>query len=141
MTILAWIATTATGSFLGSSQIQGLVILNYGLTFAPYQLMLLTWAVILICVFFNTIVSIQLPRVEGTFLVLHVLGFFAILIPLVYYSPHAQASDVFNTVINAGGWPTQGLSFMVGILGFAFAFVGADAAVHVREKSPFVFIT
>lgn len=67
-------------------------------------------------------------------MVLYVLGFLAILIPLVYYAPKATAQDVFGVMTgyqNEGMWPTYGKSFMVGTLGAAFSFVGADAAVYV----------
>ena len=33
--------------------------------------------------------------------------------------------------LNSGEWPSQGLSFLVGLLGPVFAFGGADGAVHV----------
>ena len=75
-------------------------------------------------VFINTVVSSLLPKIEGLILVLHVLGFFAVLIPLVYMAPHGSASDVFTLFLNEGGWSTQGLSFFVGILGNVFSFLG-----------------
>jgi hypothetical protein len=64
-------------------------------------------------------------------LILHVLGFFAILIPLVILGPHGDVEELFTTFVNNGGWPSQGLSFMVGMMGNVFAFVGTDAAFHV----------
>ena len=67
-------------------------------------------------------------------LILHIVGFFAILIPLTYLAPHANAHDVFATFINVGGWDTQAYSFFVGLVGSAFAFVGADSAVHMAEE-------
>jgi hypothetical protein len=32
-----------------------------------------------------------------------------------------------------GGFPSQGLSFFVGMVGCIFSFAGGDAAVHVSE--------
>lgn len=136
VTILAWIATIASGAFLSATMIQGLCLVNYpayGLTYKPYQGTLITWAVVLVCVFFNTVIGSLLPKVEAAFLILHVLGFFAILIPLVYYGPKGDVTELFSSYLNEGGWSTYGLSFMVGSLGSAFSFVGADAAVHVRK--------
>ena len=134
MTILAWIATIATGAFLSALIIQGLIILNYqDYNFQRCHGTLIAWAMVLVGVFFNTVISNMLPQVEGMFLILHVLGFFAILVPLVYYAPHGNATDIFSTYLNEGGWPTYGLSFMVGTSGVAFSFVGADAAVHVGQ--------
>ena len=135
MTILAWLATIATGSFLAAQMTQGVAVLNYeNYTKPQYQGTLMIWGILLVCAFFNTVIANQLPGVEATFLVLHVVGFFAILIPLVHFSPHAKASDVFATYLNEGGWPTKGVTFMVGMTGAAFPFAGADAAVHVSRS-------
>jgi choline transport protein len=114
--------------------IQGICLVNYpdyDFTKKPYQGTLIAWAVVLVCVFFNAVIGSLLPKVEAAFLIAHVLGFFAILIPLVYYGPHADATELFSSYLNEGGWSTYGLSFMVGSLGSAFSFLGADAAVHV----------
>ncbi|KAI0968715.1 putative GABA permease [Xylaria arbuscula] len=43
-------------------------------------------------IFINTVVSKMLAHFEGLILVLHILGFFSVLIPLVYLSPHGDAS-------------------------------------------------
>lgn len=90
----------------------------------PYQVTLLLWAAILFAVFINTVISNILPKIEGLMLILHVLGFFAILIPLVYLAPHTDAKTVFTTFIQEGGWKTQGLSFMIGLIGPVFNFLG-----------------
>jgi choline transport protein len=105
--------------------IQGLITLNSS-TYdpKPYQVTLLLWAAIFFAVFINTVVSSALPKVEGLMLILHVLGFFGILIPLVYLSPKTDASTVFTTFLNEGGWQTQGLSFMIGLIGPVFNFLG-----------------
>ena len=86
--------------------------------------MLLFYAAVFFAVFVNTVVSRALPKIETLILVFHTLGFFAILIPLVYMAPHAKAHEVFTTFNNSGGFATQGLSFMVGIVGPVFAFLG-----------------
>ncbi|KAI3390864.1 hypothetical protein diail_8474 [Diaporthe ilicicola] len=140
MTVLAWVATIATGAYLSATMIQALCLINwpdYANVFAGWQGTLISWAVVLVCVFFNTVVGSLLPKVEGSFMLLHVLGFFAILIPLVYCAPKATAAEVFGSTTgyqNQGMWPTYGVSFMVGTLGAAFSFVGADAAVHMSEE-------
>lgn len=135
MTLLAWLATLATAAFLGATQTQGAIALNHP-DYVPqgWHGTLMTWAVILICVFVTTVVSNNLPKIETAFMILHILGFFAILVPLVYFADHGSAEEVFSTYLNEGGWPTYGLSFMVGTLGLAFAFVGGDAAVHMSEE-------
>jgi len=95
---------------------------------------MLFWATIVFAVFINTVVSIALPKFEGLILFFHIIGFFAILIPFVVLGPHDSVSNVFTTFSNGGNWPTQGLSFFVGLLGNVFAFFGADGAIHMSEE-------
>lgn len=95
---------------------------------------LLAWAVIAVCIFVNTVIAGLLPVLEGIILLIHVLGFVAILITLLYLSPHSSVEDVFFRSLNEGHWPSQGLSYLVGFIGNVATFVGADAAVHMAEE-------
>ncbi|GAB1208639.1 hypothetical protein APSETT445_007390 [Aspergillus pseudonomiae] len=95
---------------------------------------LLFWAVAVFSVGINSVGGNLLPRFEGLILILHILGFFAILIPLTYMADHSSAQEVFTHFLNLGEWPTQGLSFFVGLVGCVFAFAGGDAAVHMSEE-------
>lgn len=88
----------ATGSIFVGTIIQGLIILNYsGYEPHPWHGTFLCWAVIAVAVLINTVVSGLLPMIEGLILVVHVLGFVAALISLLYLSPHGSASSVFQT--------------------------------------------
>ncbi|KAI2466144.1 amino acid/polyamine transporter I [Annulohypoxylon bovei var. microspora] len=135
LTSLAWIATLAVGSIFTGTVIQGLIILNYP-DYEPknFHGTFLAWAVIAVAIFVNTVIAGLLPVLEGLILFVHVLGFIAILITLVYLSPHSSAEDVFFRTLNEGNWPTQGLSFCVGFIGNVATFVGADAAIHMAEE-------
>ncbi len=82
------------------------------------------WAVLVYCVAVNTILSGVLPAIEVFILILHVLGFFAIIIPLLYLAPHSKASYIFSTFFNKGRWRSQALSFFIGLQGNAASFVG-----------------
>ena len=95
---------------------------------------MLFWGVILFGVSVNTVIGSWLPKFEGLILILHIFGFFAVLLPLVILGPHAQPSQVFKMFINGGKWPTNGLSFFVGLLGNVYAFFGADGAIHMSEE-------
>ncbi len=105
--------------------IQGLIVLNNP-TYVPrrWEATLLFYAVILVSLFFNTIMVKFLPKIESLILVIHIGGFFGVLIPLVYTAPHGSASEVFGQFENAGGWSTQGLSFFVGIVTGVYSFLG-----------------
>ena len=91
-----------------------------------WQIAPLFWAAVLFSIVLNTVVVRLLPKVESFILVLHTFGFFAILIPLTYFAPHGNAKMVFTTFLNKGDWPTQGVSFLVGILSLAFSFLGKE---------------
>lgn len=133
LTVTGWQAFLASGAYLTSTMIQGLVILTHPNYVPPtnnWHGTMIYWGLIAFCVFVNTGATWLLPRFEGVILVVHILGFFGILIPLITLGPHASASDVFDTWVNAGGWQSQGLSFCVGLMGNVFAFMGGDGAIQ-----------
>ena len=99
----------------------------------PYQHMLLFWAVMAFAVFINVLASTVLPKFEGFILLIHLAGYFAILLPLLILGEHQDPHQVFGLWLNLGNFPTQGVSFMVGLLGPVFMFLGADGAVHVSH--------
>jgi choline transport protein len=101
-----------------------------------WQGTLIFYAVIAFIVFINTFLARWLPKIEGLILCLHILGFFGILIPLVYLAPHGSAKDVFATFINGGGWATDETSFFIGLITSVFSFLGADSACHMCKSIP-----
>ena len=105
--------------------IQGLIVLNQP-SYEPqrWQGTLLFYAVILFSVIFNTFLVKFLPNLEGLILIIHIAGFFGILIPLVHLAPHGSASVVFTQFTNGGDWSRQGLSFCIGIVTGVYAFLG-----------------
>ncbi|KAI9830271.1 MAG: hypothetical protein M1838_005819 [Thelocarpon superellum] len=135
MTVLGWLAGMASLAFLGGTVIQGLLVLNYdSYVFERWHGTLLFYAVMAICLFINTVMASWLPKVEGLMFITHIVSFFGILVPLVYFAPHGSASDVFATFVNGGGWSSNGVSFFVGIITSVYAFVGTDSACHMAEE-------
>lgn len=126
LTVAGWQALVASGAYLCATLIQALIILNHpSYNFQAWHGTLLFWAVLVVAVLVNTVVSSMLPKIEGLILILHILGFFAVLIPLVYMSPSkGSAKDVFTVFLNHGGWSSQGLSFFIGLMGSVFSFLG-----------------
>jgi choline transport protein len=79
--MMGWQTATATVTYLSAHQIQGLVALNNPTYVAKeWHSMFMMWAILLICFLFNTFFSRKLPLVEGLIVILHVCGFFAILV-------------------------------------------------------------
>ena len=123
-----WVAAQTASAFFVSSLIEGLIVQNAP-SYTPkgWQGTLIFYAILLLCISINTILSKTLPAIEVLVLVLHLLGFFAILIPLVYLAPHGNTYTVFTSFSNEGGWSTQALSFFIGLNGNAAALLGGYA--------------
>jgi choline transport protein len=133
--VLGWQTGAANTAFLAGTQIQGLVVLNNpGYVPEKWHGTLLTFAVASFSVFFNTFLVKKLPLVEGIVLIIHVFGFFAVLITLWVLGPRGNASEVFTTFNDYGGWNNYGLSSLVGILAVMIPLLGADGAVHMSEE-------
>jgi len=133
--VLGWQVGLASLTFLVGTMIQGLIILNVE-TYIPHPWhgTMLVIAIVAFCIIFNTFLARRLPMVEGIVLIVHILGFFAVLIPLWVLAPRNSAASVFTEFTNLGGWNSQGLSFMVGLLAPIYTLIGADSAVHMSEE-------
>jgi hypothetical protein len=118
--------------FFTAQLIEALIILNHP-TFVPqpYHATLLIIAVAAFSIFFNTFLAKKLPLVEAILLLIHIAGFFGILIPLWTLAPRANAKDVFTTFNNGGGWNSEGTSALVGILTAVISLTGSDSAAHM----------
>lgn len=131
VSVLGWQAGCASGTFLGGTIIQGLLVLNDpSYNYQRWHGTLLLYAVLLVTVFVNTIAVRVLPALEGVILCAHVLGFFAILIPLVHLAPQSSADFVFATWSNGSGY-VDGLSWFVGLTTSSVLFIGFDGACHM----------
>jgi choline transport protein len=131
MTVVSWHAALASAAFLAGGMIQGLLVLNHPTySFERWHGTLLFYAVIVCSLFVNTYLARLLPRIESVVLILHIIGFFCIIIPLTYLAPHHTAKEVFATFANEGGWSTTGLSFFIGLTTSMFAFIGESRRKH-----------
>jgi choline transport protein len=127
--VLGWQAGIAFSSFLVGTLIQGLLVLNYeDYVFKRWHGTCLAIACLCFSVVFNTFLAQRLHLVEGCILVLHIFGFFAIIVPLWVLSPRASSKEVWTTFYDPG-WGSQGLSTLVGgIVASVAPLLGADAA-------------
>jgi hypothetical protein len=130
--MIGWWANTAAGVYFGATVTQGLLVLNYpDYTFERWHGTLLMFAALAVCVVINSVGSKFLPRAEGLILILHVMGFFAVLIPLVYMAPHQNAEFVFGSFINSSGWSNPGLTWLIGLMGTNLPFIGMISLFHI----------
>lgn len=129
-----WQAGLLGSTYIVGTVIQGLIVLNRP-TYVPerWHGTLIVWAIVTFCVFFNTYLAKRLPAVEGFVLIIHVMGLFAVAITLWLLSPRSRASDALLTFTNGGGWPSMGLSAMIGLLTPMNSLLGFDCIVHMCE--------
>jgi hypothetical protein len=73
---------------------------------------------------FNTFLAQKLPIIEGVILIIHVFGFFAVLIPLWVLAPIQSPSRVFLNIEDRGGWGNDGLSCLIGLVAPVYALIG-----------------
>ena len=134
LTVTGWQATLASSSLLTGTLIQNIVLLthpSYAERMENWHGTMLLWAVLLLIYAINTSLPRLFVKFEGYAFVLHLLGFFAVMLPLIFLGEKTSSANVWNQFKNMGEWHTQGLSFCIGIIGTVFAFAGADAAIHV----------
>lgn len=111
--------------------IQGLMILNVpSYEPHPFHGTLLTIAIIVFSIVFNTVLATRLPLFEGGVLIFHLAGFLVIAVPLWVMAPHSNP-HVLLEFGNDGAWPTTGLAAMVGLAAPMSTLTGYDCAVHM----------
>ncbi|KAI1212024.1 amino acid transporter [Annulohypoxylon truncatum] len=135
--LTGWQSLVASGGYVTGTMIQGIILLthpDYADNMQNWHGTLLFWGVVLLSFGINTAAGSVLAKFEGLFLVVHLLGFFAVMFPLALLGEHSDSVSVFDTFLNPGGWQTQGLAFCIGTLGNVFAFLGGDAAIHMSEE-------
>lgn len=108
---------------------------NPGYVFERWHGTLLVIAITAFSILFNTFLAKRLPMVEGLILIVHILGFFGVLIPLWILAPRTPADVVFTNFTNFGGWSSTGLSVVVGMLTSIYGLLGADSAVHMGKSA------
>lgn len=54
----------------------------------------------------------------------HVVFFFALIVPLILLAPRSTPDFVFTALVNQAGWPSDGISWCVGLLTVTYCFMG-----------------
>lgn len=130
-----WQCAIVSISFLAGTIIQGLIILNDPTyVFERWHGTMLVIAITSFAILFNTFLAKKLPMVEGLILIIHIVGLFAIVIPLWVLAPRNTATAVFTEFTNAGGWNSKGTSVMVGLSTSIVSMLGFDCGVHMSEE-------
>ena len=136
LTVAGWQALCAGATFLTAQLLQALIsFTNPQYMPKPYQAMLLIWAIIVLGLLVNVQGGTFLPRFEGLILILHLLGYFGLIIPLIILSNHQPSSAVFHNFVDGGNWTSKGLSFMIGLNGAVFVFAGKQLVIRNMVKT------
>ena len=132
---IGWQVYLAGVCFMIGSILQGLIALNgENYEWHNWHGTLLTIAVIAFSIVFNTALASRLPLIEGMVLILHIAGFFGIIIPLWVMAPRAHPRILIEFT-NNGGWSSTGLSAMIGLTAPLSVLIGYDCSVHMCRST------
>ncbi|KAI4193766.1 MAG: hypothetical protein LQ350_008157 [Teloschistes chrysophthalmus] len=133
LVICGWQAILAGSAYLGGNMILALATLTHA-NYTPelWQGTLVYWAIMAVSIGINTVFSKVLPKIESFILGLHLGGFLAILIPLVYMAEEIHGA---NVVIP---WCMLSTTILNGVLGFAMLVAILFVTVDIDSvlKSP-----
>ncbi|PLB54842.1 amino acid transporter [Aspergillus steynii IBT 23096] len=133
--VMGWQCAIVSIAFLAGTIIQGLIVLDDPTyEFQRWHGTLLVVAITGFSIFFNTFLAKSLPMVEGLILILHVVGLFAIIIPLWVLAPRNNPRAVFTEFYNGGGWNGDATATMVGLSTTITSMIGYDCSVHMSEE-------
>ena len=122
-------------AFAAAQQLLGVIVLaapDY--TIQGWHGTLITIAIVLLAIFFNTVLVRKLPLTEGLIMILHTFGFFAVVIVLWVMGPLSDAHTVFTQFEDNAGWGSKFGACLVGIIGPMIILTGGDSACHLSEE-------
>lgn len=129
---MGWQCAIVSIAYLAGTIIQGLIVLNHpSYDFQRWHGTMLVIAISTFSIIFNTFLAKNLPFVEGLILIIHIVGLFAIIIPLWVLAPRNNAHAVFTTFNNGGGWDNAGTATLVGLSTTITSMLGYDCSVHM----------
>ncbi|KAI9730379.1 MAG: hypothetical protein M1834_005889 [Cirrosporium novae-zelandiae] len=133
--VMGWQTGAAINSYLVTALVQGLIILHNP-EYIPegWHGTLMIIATAFMGIFINTFLVKKLPLIEMTAFIVHIVGFFIVVIPMWVMAPHNSAAKVFTKFEDNGNWGNMGLACLVGMTGAIFGLIGPDSAVHMAEE-------
>lgn len=131
---MSYQAGNASGFFLVGTVIQSLATVNHPSYTAPnWQSTLCVLAVVVVSGTFNVCFSRFLPVLNNISMMVHIVGFVAVVVVLAVLAPHPPPREVFLHFTNSGGWPTMGMALMVGQISAIAALGCSDAGTWLPE--------
>jgi choline transport protein len=117
------------GIFLTGSLVQTIILINNdNYAFPAYQGTLLAIAMAVVSYVMSVYGAKILPYWQNVFFALHILAYFAYIVPIWVSAPVATHSQVWTSFQNTGGWSSMGLAVLVGQLTGISEQCGIDTA-------------
>ncbi|KAH2189386.1 hypothetical protein KXV88_008681 [Aspergillus fumigatus] len=140
-----WQCAIVSIAFLAGTIIQGLVVLNDPTyEFQRWHGTLLVVAITTFSILFNTFLAKNLPMVEGLILIIHVVGLFAIIIPLWVLAPRntEEIKDAAETLPKAmmSAVAVNGVLGFVMVVTLCFTLGDVDSILSTPTGFPFIQI-
>ncbi|KAF2768363.1 amino acid transporter [Teratosphaeria nubilosa] len=131
--VLGWQTSLVAASYAAAQQLQAIIVISDETYVShTWHTALLTWGVLFVAIFANTIAFRKLPLIEGIIMFLHIFGFFAFVVVLWVMAPRSDTSVLATFEDN--GWGSTGLACLVGINAAVGDIIGADSSVHLSEE-------
>ncbi|KAM5371488.1 hypothetical protein ACJA88_009475 [Fusarium oxysporum] len=135
MTTLGWLASFASSCYTIAFQVQACInVTKPDFAFTTWQIALIMWAVIIVTIAFNTWGTAFFPQLETASLIGHLLGFFAVMIPLWVLCDKNDAHDVFLQFTDQSGWDNMGFAYISSQIYVLWCCFGSDSIVHLSEE-------
>ncbi|KAK8077723.1 amino acid transporter [Apiospora saccharicola] len=140
---LGWQTALAVTAYTAAQQFEALIALKVpSYRIQGWHGTLLSIAVAVFAIIFNTALARKLPLFEVLVGVPNVMGFAAFLAVLWSMAPlqHDEIDDTrrkkaaWTEFQDNAGWGNMGLATLVGILGPSVTLIGADSACHLSEE-------
>lgn len=134
MATLSWQASTAGGTFILATMIQGMAV-TYHPSYVPkpWHPTLIVFALSLFEGALNIFALKYLPMMQQVLAFPHAIGWIVVIGVLAGLAPHANAHQVFLE-FSSEGWQPIGLSLMVGQITAVYTMILSDSAAHVSEE-------
>lgn len=124
---MAWQAGNAIGVFLVGTLIQSVIQINHpDYTFPAWHATLLVIAAVTIAFCGNVFGYKILHMWQNVVFCIHVLAYFAFIIPIWVNAPRASHTQVWTEFTNDGGWYSPGFAVLVGQLSGIYTQLGID---------------
>ncbi|OAA58248.1 amino acid permease 2 [Cordyceps fumosorosea ARSEF 2679] len=135
---LAWQAGNAWGLILIGTLLQAIVKVNneaYAESAPNWHGTVIVIGVSVLAVAANVFGARWLPYWQNAVFVLHILAYAGFIVPIWVNGPKVSShSQVWGSWEDRGGWPSTGLSIMVGQLPALASQTAIDSAVHMAEE-------